>query len=193
MLKLLRCVGLVLPLLVIGVAHGATLNFIAPLGLTEDQEFPPTGSDATGTGSAQLDTDALTITVHLTWEDLTGPAGAAHIHCCPGPGANGLVAIDFVPAGFPSAVSGTFDHTFDLTDAGSYGGMFLALFGGDVDLARAAVIEGLMDGLAYFNIHTPENMPGEIRGDIVQVIPSPATLLLMALGLIAAVARRRVG
>ncbi len=191
MSKLLRCVGLVLPLLVIGVAHGATLNFIAPLGLTEGQEVPPTGSSALGTGSAELDTVALTLTVHLTWEDLTGPAGAAHIHCCPGPGVNGPVAIDFVPAGFPNVATGTFDHTFDLTDEASYGGVFLGLFGGDVDLARAAVIDGLVDGLAYFNIHTEAFRTGEIRGDIVQVIPSPAVLLLVALGLIAAMTRRR--
>lgn len=191
--RLLRCVGLVLPLLVIGVAHGATLNFIAPLGLTEDQEVPPTGSDATGTGSAQLDTVAQTLTVHLTWEGLTGPSGVAHIHCCPGPGVNGLVAIDFVPAGFPLVATGTFDHTFDLTDAASYGGMFLDQFGDDVDLARAAVINGLVEGLAYFNIHTEQFRAGEIRGDIVQVVPAPAALLLMALGLIAAVARRRLG
>ena len=41
-----------------------------------------------------------------------------------------------------------------MTDEASYGGVFLGLFGGDVDLARAAVIDGLVDGLAYFNIHT---------------------------------------
>jgi hypothetical protein len=74
---------------------------------------PPTGSPATGTGSAVLDTNALTLGVHLRWQDLTGHAGAAHIHCCPGPGGIGPVAIDFVPAGFPSTDAGSFDHTFD--------------------------------------------------------------------------------
>ncbi len=193
MAKILRSVGLVLPFLIVGVAHGATLNFIAPLGLTGDQESTPTGSAATGTGTAVLDTVALTLHVSLTWQDLTGPAQAAHIHCCPGPGVNGPVAIDFVPVGFPNVTDGTFDHTFDLDNAASYGGGFLGLFGGDVDAARAAVIDGLVDGLAYFNIHTPQHPGGEIRGDIVQVIPAPAALLLMALGLIAAVARRRLG
>jgi CHRD domain len=193
MTTLLRGLGLIVPLLIVGVAHGVTLNFVAPLGLTEDQEFPSTGSPATGTGTAELDTVALSLTVHLTWEDLTGPAGAAHIHCCPGPGANGPVAIDFVPAGFPNVAAGSFDHTFDLDDAASYGVGFLALFGGDVDAARAAVIAGLTDGLTYFNIHTQLNPGGEIRGDIVQVVPGPGALILLALGLGAAVARRRLG
>ena len=84
MIRLLRCVGLVLPLLVIGVAHGATLNFIAPLGLTEGQEVPPTGSSALGTGSADLDTVALTLTVHLTWEDLDRPGGSGPHSLLPG-------------------------------------------------------------------------------------------------------------
>jgi hypothetical protein len=110
--------------------------------------------------------------VHLTWSDLLAPAGAAHIHCCPGPGVNGLVAVDFVPVGFPAVTSGTFDHTFDLDAAAIYGGAFLASFGGDVDAARDAVIAGL-------NIHTQLNLGGEIRGDIVQVVSGPGALILL--------------
>jgi hypothetical protein len=193
MTKLLRGLGLIVPLLIVGAAHGATINFVAPLGLTEDQEVPPTGSPALGTGSAEFDTVSLLLTVHLTWEDLLAPAGAAHIHCCPGPGVNGLVAVDFVPVGFPAVTSGTFDHTFDLDDAASYGGAFLTSFGGDVDAARAAVVAGLTGGLAYFNIHTSVNLPGEIRGDIVVAqAPGPAALVLLALGLSVLAATRRL-
>ena len=166
-------------------SNAATILFTAPLGLTESQEVPPTGSPALGTGNAILDTAALTLEVNLSWTALLAPAGAAHIHCCPGPGVSGPVAIDFVPAGFPSAVSGTFNHVFDLTAATSYGGGFLAGFGGDVDAARAAVVTGMLAGEAYFNIHTPVNQPGEIRGDIEQVqpIPEPSTIALLTLGL----------
>ena len=92
------------------------------------------------------------------------------------------MAIDFVPAGFPNTVSGTFHHTFDLTDATSYGGGFLSSFGGDVDAARAEVLRGLVAGEAYFNIHTSVFPGGEIRGDI-QAVPEPSTVTLMALGL----------
>ena len=170
----------------------ATIVFTAPLGLTGSQEVPPTGSPALGTGDAIFDTVLLTLDVSLTWEDLLAPAVAAHIHCCPGPGDNGPVAIDFVPAGFPNSVSGIFNHTFDLTDAASYGGGFLASFGGDVDAARAGVLAGLVAGQAYFNIHTPPPFfpGGEIRGDI-QAVPEPSTITLLALGLGAAWRRRR--
>lgn len=193
MIKVLRGLGLmIVPLLVVGAAHGATIHFVAPGGLTGLQEVPPKQTPAFGTGFAEYDDVSLFLTVHLTWSDLLAPPGAAHIHCCPGPGVNGLVAIDFVPASFPSTTSGSFDHAFDLDAAASYGGDFLSSFGGDVDAARDAVIVGLTDGLAYFNIHTPVNPGGEIRGDIVLAqVPGPTALVLLALGLGVAAARRR--
>jgi hypothetical protein len=192
MIEVLRGLGLIVPLLVVGAAHGATINFIAPAGLTGSQEVPPKETPALGTGSAQYDDVSLFLTVHLTWSGLLAPPGAAHIHCCPGPEVNGLVAIDFVPANFPSETSGSFDHAFDLDVAASYGDDFLSSFGGDVDAARDAVIAGLTDGLAYFNIHTPVNPGGEIRGNIVLAqVPGPATLVLLALGLSVLAAMRR--
>ena len=91
MVKVLRGLGLIVPLLVVGAAHGATINFIAPAGLTGSQEVPPKETPALGTGSAQYDDVSLFLTVHLTWSGLLEPPGAAHIHCCPGPGVNAAV------------------------------------------------------------------------------------------------------
>jgi hypothetical protein len=193
MFNAIRVLTLATAILATAAANAAILNFVAPLGLTGAQEVPPRATPATGTGTASFDTVSLLLDVHLTWVDLLAPAAAAHIHCCPGPGANGLVAVDFVPAGFPSTISGSFDHVFDLDDAVSYGGDFLASFGGDVDAARAAVVAGLSGGLAYFNIHTSVFLPGEIRGDIAQVaqVSEPGTLALIGLAMLLGFARRR--
>ena len=191
--RLLLALLLITPLAAPVSASAAELHFIAPAGLSGSQEVPPRATPAIGAGNATFDDVALTLRVHLEWTGLLAPAAAAHIHCCPGPGFNGPVAVDFVPVGFPAATEGVFDHVFDLDAAASYGGAFLASFGGDVDAARAAVVAGLIDGEAYFNIHTSVFMPGEIRGDIVQVasIPGAAPLALLALGSLVGLLRRR--
>lgn len=171
-------------------AQAEILHFVALDGLTGPQESPPVDSPATGTGVALFDTDTLMLTVHLTWENLVAPAVASHIHVLTPPDLTGPVAVDFVPVGFPSDQTGEFHHTFDLDNAASYGGAFLASFGGDVDAARAAVIAGLIEGRAYFNIHSTQFPAGEIRGNIT-LIPEPTTLALLGLGAVAALIRRR--
>lgn len=191
MLKALHQIALLGSLFVAAGANATVLKFDAPLGLTGAQEVPPRATPASGTGLAFYDDVALTLEVFLDWEDLLAPAAAAHIHCCSGPGVNSSVAIDFVPAGFPAVVTGSFDHAFDLTAATSFGGGFLASFGGDVDAARDAVVAGLTGKLAYFNIHTSVFPGGEIRGDIAPVVPEPATLALVGLGLALGFCRRR--
>jgi len=180
----LRLLALVLVLLAPAAANAAILQFIAPLGVTGAQEVPPRATPATGTGFALYDDVALLLFVGLDWQDLLAPASAAHIHCCSGPGVNSTVAIDFVPAGFPSVTSGSFSHLFDLDSAASYGSGFLGSFGGDVDAARAAFIAGLTANLAYFNIHTSVFPGGEIRGDI-ELVPEPGSMILMLSGLAA--------
>ena len=84
--------------------------------LTGGSEVPPTGSPATGNALLTLNGNLLQVSV--SFSGLTGgSASAAHIHCCTPPGTNTGVAIPF--GGFPSATSGSYSNTFDLTP-GSY-------------------------------------------------------------------------
>lgn len=194
MLRSLHGAALFCVLVASTTANAATLNFTAPLGLTGGQEVPVKVTSATGTGTASYDTGTLLLDVKLIWTGLSAAATAAHIHCCSGPGVNSIVAVDFVPAGFPNTTSGMFAHSFDLGNAASYGATFLANNGGSVDAARATLLAGLSGGLAYFNIHNTVYPGGEIRGDIAPV-PLPAGLLLFGSGVLAVfgVARRRHG
>lgn len=103
---------------------------------------PSAGVTSTGKGMGAFTYDPAThtLTYDVTYEGLTGPAVAAHIH---GPVAEGANGPPVVP--FPSAAS-PIKGTATLTDAQA------------ADLAA---------GRYYVNVHTAANKGGEIRGTIV--------------------------
>lgn len=114
--------------------------------LTGDQEVPPNDSEATGSATVVLNIDPVqtTITVNLTFEGLAANATVAHIH---GPAMPGMTAPPIIPLeNFPAATSGTYEHTFPITQE---------------------QIDQLLNGLLYVNIHNAEFPDGEIRGQLV--------------------------
>lgn len=96
-------------------------------------------SSGKGAGTFTYDPATKALTYTVTYEGLTGPAMAAHIHGPAEPGAN---AGPVVP--FPSATS-PIAGTVTLTD---------------VQAAELAA------GKYYVNVHTAANRGGEIRGQI---------------------------
>ena len=164
-------------------AHADVIDLFATLSFANEMPTPPVPSTGTGSAHVVLDTTAQTLTVSATFSGLTGPAIAAHIHCCQTafdtPPTVGVATT--VPAfpGFPINMM-TFGSygpvTFDLTqfapppgDPGIYNPAFVAAQGGLAN-AEAALIAGLENHLTYFNIHTANNPGGEIRG---QLVPGP--------------------
>jgi hypothetical protein len=102
-------------------------------------ENPPTASKGVGSIEADYDTATKTLTWSGTYSDLTGPEIAAHFH---GPAAVGVNAGVMTPV---DAKQSPFTGSATLTD----------------EQAKA-----FADGLVYFNIHTAQNKPGEIRGQL---------------------------
>lgn len=166
------------------VPAGAQITVFTAV-LNGTSEVPPNASTASGSGTATLDQLLNTLLVSENWTGLTSNSTGAHIHCCSLPGVNSTVAVDFVSNGFPiGTMSGFYSHLFDLMSATTYGAGFLAANGGSVTNARNTVVNGMLAGQTYFNIHTGQFPGGEIRGQLVATVPEPATLGLFATGLL---------
>ncbi len=164
------------------------------LGANENPAVPSPGS---GTAFVTYDDLAHTLVVHASFFDLLGLTTASHIHCCADVPTN--VGVATYPGTFPGFIvgvtSGTYDSPapIDLTQTSSYTATFLNNFGGGTAAgAEAALIQGMFDGRAYFNIHTSLYPGGEIRGHLSEV-PEPGTFALggLALAAVAAGHRRR--
>jgi len=167
-------------MLPVSTAHADIIELLASLSGAADG----TTSPGTGTAEVVLNTTAQTIEINVTFSGLTSNSTAAHIHCCAPLGTSVGVATTVptfgasppYPAGTPEfplgVTSGTYDHTFSLSDSAFYNPAFVTAQG-SVAMAEAALIAGLESQMTYFNIHTVNNPGGEIRG---QLIPTPGPI-----------------
>jgi hypothetical protein len=161
--------------------------------LSGANESPANNSPGTGTALVTIDNVANTMHVQVTFAGLLGTTTASHIHCCTlasGTGTAGVATTTPTFTGFPLGVtSGSYDHTFDLTLASSYNPAFVTASGG-IPQAEAILLAGIAADEAYLNIHSTVVPGGEIRGFLVPV-PEPATMTLMAGGILGLIAKRR--
>jgi CHRD domain len=124
----------------------ATVSFKAELNGAG--EVPPTQSRGTGSVRATLDTTSKSLMWTGSYSGLSGPVTGAHFH---GPVSYvGMTSEQNAPiqVGTPGSLASPFKGSTTITDT---------------------QVKDLMDGRWYFNIHTPANRDGEIRGQIVRI------------------------
>jgi hypothetical protein len=123
----------------VSAASAATVQYTARL--SGRSEIPKTDSKGKGRFDATFDTESKVLSYTLTFDGLTGPATAAHIH---GPANRKESAGVVVPLGGKtptSPVTGTATLTDDQ-------------------------VKMLQSAKMYVNVHTAANPGGEIRGQI---------------------------
>jgi hypothetical protein len=175
------------------LANGACAAVITyEAALSGASEVPATGSTGTGFAEIIVDTTANTMDVIVSFSGLTGTSTASHIHCCtavPGAGSAGVATTTPTFPGFPlGVIAGSYNNTFDLTQASSYNPAFVTAEGGSTAAAEAALLAGMAADETYLNIHSTVFPGGEISGYLAAV-PEPGTAaaiagaLLLLLGL----------
>ena len=178
-------------------APAAAAILVFSTNLAGANENPAVNSSGSGTGVVTIDTTANTLRVALNFANLTGTTAASHLHCC-GPANQNSPVATTTPTfpGFPLGVtSGAYDQTFDLTLASSFNAAFLnnVTNGGNIATARTTLVNGIIAGQSYLNIHTTFASGGEIRGQLAAV-PEASTWAMMLIGFAGvgvAVRRRR--
>ena len=143
--------------------------------LSGPAEQPPNTSPGTGKALVTIDVAANTMRVQATFSGLLAGVTASHIHAAtavPGAGTAGVATTLPTFPGFPSGVTaGTYDRTFDMTQASSYSAAYITNNGGTPASAFLALRNAIAAGRAYLNIHSTMFPPGEIRGFLLPCPP----------------------
>ena len=147
-------------------AGAATLNLFATID--GNQEVPPSGSPATGTGTMVYDDVSNLLSWNISYSGMVGTPTVSHFHGPAAVGENAGIQVDIVA---------------------NSGGSITSPMIGSATISDQQEGE-LLGGLWYINIHSSSFPGGEIRG---QVVPIPAAVWLFGSGLVGliVIARRK--
>jgi len=142
-------------------AAGASAQIVATATLGGGDETPILLSGGSATAEVAVDTTAKEFAITLRVFNIPTTTTAAHIHVG-GKGVAGPVVIDF-----PNIAGrlGDFTTTFRVGEAAFRPSAAIGI--NSID----DVIQAVMTGNAYVNIHTTTNPAGEIRGQLVPRTP----------------------
>ena len=120
-----------------------TKTYILSGSASGSQEVPAVTTNASGTLNGSYNSSTNTLSYNITWTGLSGAASVAHFH---GPAATGVSAGVLLPIAITTAG----------TDGSAAGSVIVA----------DSVETALLGGNVYYNVHTPANPDGEIRGQV---------------------------
>jgi hypothetical protein len=133
-------------------------TFTARLDARNEVPTPNLDSGASPTGNAMFTVNGTTVAYKLSASGLSGPPTVAHIHTG-APGVAGPVVVPLTVTAGPSAGTATGEGTFDAS------GIKAKKADGSA-MTMDDVLSAMRNGETYVNVHTANNKPGEIRGQI---------------------------
>ncbi len=110
--------------------------------LSGDQENPAVITDASGIAIFNLSKTGMMVNYNVVVSGLSGPITGAHLHLAPA-GQNGSVVVNLTNDVNGNVISGQFDPT-----------------------SVTGLVDDMLAGNIYINVHTAENQGGEIRGQL---------------------------
>lgn len=114
--------------------------------LSADEQSAPTESPGSGVVDFVLDRPTLELSWTLVFDNLTSDVTGAHIHGPQTPGGNAGVLIDLAPDGLNSPVKSSL-------------------------VLNDGLLEYLLTGRMYVNVHSIRYPVGELRGQIMRLRP----------------------
>jgi hypothetical protein len=123
-------------------------------------EVPPPNLDSTAspTGNAMFTVNGTTVAYKIEASGLSGPPTAAHIHTGE-PGVAGPVIVPLTVSAGSSPGTATGEGTFDAS-------ALKAKKSDGSAMTMDDVLAAMRSGNTYVNVHTANNKPGELRGQI---------------------------
>jgi len=136
----------------------AAETFQAKLDARNEVPPPTLESGASPSGTATFTVQGPSVAYKLAATGLSGPPTAAHIHVG-APGAAGPVIVPLAVAAGSSPGTATGEGTFDVSGVKGKKADGSAMTLDDV-------LAAMRSGDTYVNVHTANNKPGEVRGQI---------------------------
>lgn len=130
---------------------------------TGAQEVPQADTEAIGEITASFDRGLTEVRVQMKFKNINTAILAAHFHCAR-PGAGGPPAFGIMNPG-PLVMIDAHGASATLTNAHAVADCTAAV-GRPVNNI-AALYFAMRDGLIYFNVHTADHPPGEVRGQMI--------------------------